>query len=687
MALDLLSLDTAFEGQPFADTGRESSTSLDLAFEGQPFTCYGGAVVDATVTTSQAQHAIAAPPVVGTVATSQGQSSAAIVGLGWNVTATTSQGQSAQAQAKAHTPWQLVTAAHGDSRNADPTIPAFTLASGNHVVVSVFCGAYTNRADGTVDMSTSRAWTLAVSDSAGNTYVGLTPVRDQVVASPQFSVSWLYQFYCVNAVGSAANTVTVTPVSGPSDAYSSASPTLVSSVSVLSSSGVSAEFDAIASAGSSSNNAVSLSLPATAVQPGATVLFDFAGNGNNTESAGSGWTAADNYIDAWFTYWRPNNQPATQTVTVTGNGGIRLLSGLSLRNAQGIVGTTRQGQTSNASVEAITTVITSSATTAQGQHGAATGATAADTTVGTAQGQHTAASSGATLQATGTTAQAQAASALAGLFQPASSGTAQAQAASAQANVAVDGATATAQVQQGDAQGELSLDVAVTASQAQQQGAVLDTGAALSVQTSAVQQAAGQLASAYVADVLTAQEQDTKALAGVAIAAQVGSAQAQGASADAATGADAAVATRQYQRVRAQARAESENTTETGQTQRAVGQLGLSSDAPAATMQGQHADLLAGVASDVQATTGQAEHIGDGNILVVGVVLGITTTQAAQHTKGALAQYAAQPGTLSLATKRLHLSLAGSAQAQPALQAPNRVRTALGGRVDLRPER
>lgn len=89
------------------------------------------------------------------------------------------------------TPWvfinnQLdVTTASGTSFS----LPATSLTSGNHIFVFVRYESTTT--------STS------VSDTAGNTYVGLT----EVIANSQVLGRW---FYCLNATGNASNVVTVT---------------------------------------------------------------------------------------------------------------------------------------------------------------------------------------------------------------------------------------------------------------------------------------------------------------------------------------------------------------------------------------------------------------------------------------------------------------------------------------------
>jgi hypothetical protein len=644
---------------------------------------------DTAATTGQAQSAQASGTTSSSAssATSQAQGASLAAGVRSIATASTSQGQTSNAQAGAFTPWQLVSSAHIDSRDGSDSFPPFNLAAGNHVVVSVWLTGYTNPVDGSPDTSTSRAWTLSVSDTAGNSYVGLTPVRDQVVIGyPQFPVKWQYQFYCVNALGNASNVLTVAPVSPPPNPYDASHPTMFSTVTVLNSGGPAAEFGSTASAASTNNGAGSLSLPAMTVQPGASVLLDSASNGSTTESA-PGWTLTDQFFTSVYAYWRANNSAATQNTTVTGDGGIRLLSAIALRNAQGIASTTRQGQTSSASVEISLDFVTSSASTSQAQSGSAVAATAADTTTGTAQAQRTAASASATLLVSSSTSQAQASSATGDVFQPGASGSAQAQTTAAQAIVASTASSTSSQAQHQSGVAEVTLDANGAGQQAQHAAGHLAGEIGSSATTASAQRAAGQLANAFIADAATAQAQQVDAQAGVASPAVGATSQGQRAAAESAVGTDTSATTEQRQRVRAAMRGEAVNTVESGQVQRASGGLALSSDAPAATRQGQSSSTQVGVAADTQIEAGQAQHIGDGNVLVVATDAVVTTAQAAQHAAGVLEQYQPRPGMLSLDTKRLHPALAGTPHPWTSLDGANRVRPALSGRVDLRPER
>jgi hypothetical protein len=641
----------------------------------------------ATVATSQAQQVNAAGPVDAAVAASQAQHASAAASVGIAVQASTSQGQGSSAQAGAITPWQFVSSTRNDSRDGSDAFVPFALAAGDHVVVSVVLTGYTNPLDGSANTSTDRAWTLSVSDTAGNSYVGLTPVRDQVVIGyPQFPVQWLYQFYCVNALGNSSNVVTVAPVAPPPNPYSSAHPTMISTVTVLNSGGPAAEFGSTASAASTDNGTGTLSLPAMQVQPGASVLLDYVSNSSSGETA-TGWTLVDNYFNVWRTYWRPNNQAATQNTTVSGSGGIRVLEAVALRNAQGAAGTTRQGQTSSASVEISIDFVTSSASTSQAQSGSAVAATAADTTTGTAQAQRTAASASATLLVSSSTSQAQASSAIGAVFQPGASGSAQAQTTAAQAIVASTASSTSSQAQHQSGVAEVTLDASVAGQQAQHAAGHLAGEIGSSVTTASAQRAGGQLANAFIADAATAQAQQVDAQAGVASPAVGATSQGQRAAAESAVGIDTSATTEQRQRVRAAMRGEAVNTVESGQVQHASGGLALSSDAPAATRQGQSSNTQVGVAADTQIEAGQAQHIGDGNVLVVATDAVVTTAQAAQHAAGVLEQYHPRPGMLSLDTKRLHPALAGTPHPWTSLDGANRVRPALSGRVDLRPER
>lgn len=681
---------TTRQGQTASSSAAVGVDVLAATSQGQTVNGSGTVLTagDTSVTTRQGQSAQASggTSISAGVTTGQAQAASLAAGVRSTTTATTSQGQTSSAQASAFTPWQLVSSAHIDSRDGSDSFPPFNLAAGNHVVVSVWLTGYTNPVDGSPDTSTSRAWTLSVSDTAGNSYVGLTPVRDQVVIGyPQFPVKWQYQFYCVNALGNASNVLTVAPVSPPPNPYDASHPTMFSTVTVLNSGGPAAEFGSTASAASTNNGAGSLSLPAMTVQPGASVLLDSASNGSTTESA-PGWTLTDQFFTSVYAYWRANNSAATQNTTVTGDGGIRLLSAIALRNAQGIASTTRQGQTSSASVELSYDFVTSSVSTSQAQSSAASGSTGVSAAITTAQGQRAQASASSRLVAQVSTSQAQASSAAADVFQPGASGTSQAQSAAAQAGVSSAASSTSSQVQGVSGVAEVSLDAGVAVQQAQHATGQLAGDIGSSVTTSSAQHAAGLLASAYVLDAATSQAQQLDAQAGVESIVQGATTQGQGAAAEASVGVDTSATTDQRQRVRSQMRAEAINTVEGGQAQHASGTLGLSSDAPVATRQGQASSVQAGVAADSQVEAGQAQHIGDGNVLVVSTDAIVTTAQDAQHAAAVLEQYQPQQGTLSLGDKRVHVGLAGTVQPRIVLDAAIRVRPVLTGRVDLRPD-
>jgi hypothetical protein len=671
MALDLLSLDIAFEGLPFDDTGPAESTSLDLAFEGLPFTPLGPAVIDATVATSQAQHVLSAAPLATSVATSQAQAGSAAAMGSWVVSASSSQAQGASAAATVANPWALLrrditelnigyTAADGFS----DVMAASEVIAGNHILLAV-----------QHDVVAS----ATVTDTAGNTYVATTEIG---FTDHYAHLRW---FYCLNAIGHPSNVITVNwsaDVSGGGRALTALH---------VQSPGPAA-FDIVVQSVTNTASTSIFAGPFNTAGPG----FIAAAVVSVSYDTAATWINGMAFTAPRTTYFYGTGTLITSVAQIATNVGItgttvnsrRLLSAVSIVEADpGIRVGTKQGQTSNAAAALSGGASTVSVASAQAQSSAASAASAAAGQSASAQAQQAAAFATLACDGAASTAQAQAASVQAALFQPASSGTAQAQASSAQAGLASDTSTSAAQAQTTGAGAELSLDANAQLAQAQGSSGQLDAAGDASVATASVQQVAAIADSAYVLDVATAQEQQADAQAQVSSATQAGTAQEQGSSADAEVGADAVAATYQSQRVRAQVRGESVNTIESGQRQHAVGQLGLSSDGPAATRQGQQAALLAGVASDVLLATGQAEHIGDGNRLLVGIDVSVTTAQAAQHAKGALAQYTAQPGALSLATMRLHLALAGSAQAQPALQAPTRMRTALGGRVDLRPDR
>lgn len=654
---DDTTLDVVFLAEPIGTTGTGSLTTDSTATTSQAQSASVAgfigppAPLDATVTTSQGQHVAAIQPLDVAIATSQGQHGAASAQAASAVAGSTSQAQGSNAAATTATPWALVRrdlldVTYGPSGvdGFSDALPAAEVIAGNHILLAV---------------QHDMAATASVTDTAGNTYVATSEVG---LSTGTAHLRW---FYCLNALGHSANVITVSW-----DADVSGGGRVLTALHVQSPGP--AAFDHLAQ---NVTNTASTSIsagPFNTAGPGfiAAAVVSVSYDTEATWTNGMAFTTPrSTYFYGTGTRITSAAQSATSVgITGTTVSSRRLLSAVSI--VEGVPGAsvgTRQGQTSSAAAAASFGTSTVSATTSQAQHSAASAATSAAGQAATSQAQQAAAS--ATLSASS------------------AASSAQAQTGSAQAGVASDTGASTAQAQASSADAGVSLDTSAQLAQAQAASGQLDSVVEAFASTASAQQASGALASAYVLDVATYQGQSSEAQAGVSADAQATTAQGQGSAAVAGIAADTSAATDQKQRVHAQVRAESVNTTESGQVQHVAGVLGLSSDAPSATRQGQHADLLAGVASDLQVESGQAQHIGDGNRLAVGVDAVVTTAQERQHTKGVLAQFLPQPGTLTAGARRLHPELSGTVQARPALAAPNRMRASLSGRIDLRPDR
>lgn len=683
MALDLLSLDTAFEGLPYSDTGPASDTSLDLAFEGQPFAPYGPAVISSTVTTSQAQRALSSSPVDLSVATSQAQGSAGAAGSGPNCTGATSQGQTTVAAVKAVTPWVIVQAKadliddpDGDGSTnfgfTGNTMAFGDVTEGNALVVFVFGRWRSNGSSITLTDSAGNSYTagtLYVSDGGATTdirrwaqafYVNNIPAATGLQITFDVTSTGTIQDFPVNmhlAAFEVASDATIVPDAEKwhYTAVGSNSTTLTTGTFNTSASGavfvaqVNASEDSIAASTNFEVDYTDLPRP---------------GRLESTGFPDQSYGAAG---------YRITTGPlANEQVTFAGNNSTqRALLAVAFKDGEPAApiepvgnGATRQAQR----------------TTAAAGFGSNAPAT-------TRQGQRSVALAGVASMVSTSLAQAQRSSAIASAVFPGGVSTAQGQRSSAQSQVSAASSAVSAQAQQALGAAVLSLDLAVQTAQVQQGAAQLAGEIGSSVSTHSAQRAAGQISARYVLDVMTFQDQHVSAVANVSVQAQASTAQGQGAAGELGVSVEASATTRTRQRVRVQARGESTNAVETGQSQDVFGQLGLTSYLNVSTRQGQRAELLAGVAIDTTVATGQAQHIGDATILVVSVDLAVTTAQDRQHAGGSLATYQPRPGALTPSGKSVRTVLTGQAGAQPKLTATIRLRPAVGARTDLRPER